>query len=652
MSLIQTELIAQDISFVFLEKDLVNGSCVSQTDSSLNIQCYGVQYVPDTTGSASSYTLEFIGNCTSLGSPFLDPGNQSCVQNGNTLHYDACDAIVDGEMYNKFLLTISGNGANIPIVKNQPIILHQVCFDLPLLDTILLEKNNHTIAIDIQGGDPYTGESIYMPVGLVNEYSCKDSPVCSLNFGESTNRISFDTNASNNIVDANNLSTSVSFDQSFDVYDELNKSCVTSGGADDIVFDFQMLNTSDINENGIVDEFAGVGHNLKQGANGIEASIPFNIDGDSESSAGDIRGYSIEVTFASHLAVKANQLTVHLDGVNSAGTVFESGVLVFQDENGNDYASISHQGFYNGENDLSGNCNDTAEEASFDITGAGAYAFQSSGVVNRTDPCSIQSGIDGNFNSPSINAQTDAGLDANAIVSGFKLIVYGEDIATPAILDDGSGLAPDDGIRANALSTSVMTLQSTLKGITIEGCVFKDDALLPLEWNTVKAAARRNQVEVLWSTSDEINTENYIVEWSDKAFDFKPIAEVRSNNQIGENHYKWLHKDPSPQTNYYRIKQVDLDGRYTYSDIVSADISKSSREVNLYPNPASQLLYFDNVDFEEKVSVQVFDVTGKKVLDMNLESNSIVISHLENGLYHLIIGSGNEFQNMSFVKTD
>ena len=148
------------------------------------------------------------------------------------------------------------------------------------------------------------------------------------------------------------------------------------------------------------------------------------------------------------------------------------------------------------------------------------------------------------------------------------MIVYGEDIASPTSLDDGSGVAPDDGIRANVQSTSVMTLQSTLKGITIEGCVFKDDAFLTLKWNNVRAETRGDEIEVLRSTSDEINTENFFVEWSDKAFGFKPIAELHSNIQIGENHYTWQHKDPSPQTNYYRIKQVDVDGRYTYSDIV------------------------------------------------------------------------------------
>ena len=232
------------------------------------------------------------------------------------------------------------------------------------------------------------------------------------------------------------------------------------------------------------------------------------------------------------------------------------------------------------------------------------------------------------------------------------MIVYGEDIASPTSLDDGTGVAPDDGIRANVQSTSVMTLQSTLKGITIEGCVFKDDAFLTLKWNNVRAETRGDEIEVLRSTSDEINTENFFVEWSDKAFGFKSIAELHSNSQIGENHYAWQHKDPSPQTNYYRIKQVDVDGRYTYSDIVSADISKSRREVKLYPNPASQLLYLYNVAYEEKVSVQVFDVTGKKGLDMNLESNSIGISQFDNGLYHLVVESGNEYYNMSFVKTD
>ena len=124
---------------------------------------------------------------------------------------------------------------------------------------------------------------------------------------------------------------------------------------------------------------------------------------------------------------------------------------------------------------------------------------------------------------------------------------------------------------------------------------------------------------------------------------------MESKNDLGIQTYRWLHQKPSSGIQYYRIKQLDLDGRYSYSDVVSAKV-ESAQTFSVYPNPATQVIYIDSQS-KEDFKIQIFDSSGNKVLEADSNMNAIDISTLNVGLFHLIVNYENSWYNTNFIKS-
>ena len=78
----------------------------------------------------------------------------------------------------------------------------------------------------------------------------------------------------------------------------------------------------------------------------------------------------------------------------------------------------------------------------------------------------------------------------------------------------------------------------------------------------------------------------------------------------------------------------------------------SKQEVNLYPNPASDLLYI-NAKNTSKISVSIYDILGVKILKKDIDNNeSVDISSLENAVYFALIESDNFTKTITFIKKD
>ena len=112
------------------------------------------------------------------------------------------------------------------------------------------------------------------------------------------------------------------------------------------------------------------------------------------------------------------------------------------------------------------------------------------------------------------------------------------------------------------------------------------------------------------------------------------IAGDGTSNEI--QHYKYIHKSPSTGINYYRIKQVDYDGKYSFSDIASVRYGGSG-ETNIYPNPASDEV---TISTTEPTLVQIMDVYGRLLLnrDVSDRQNTINLSELPTGILIFVIG--------------
>ena len=114
-------------------------------------------------------------------------------------------------------------------------------------------------------------------------------------------------------------------------------------------------------------------------------------------------------------------------------------------------------------------------------------------------------------------------------------------------------------------------------------------ATLPVTFIDFTARAQAdNNTELKWATSFEQDNDYFAVETSQDGINFAQIGMVRSQGNSGSRQdYDFIHNNPPTGTSWYRLRQVDLDGRVTYSRTVSVTISKDVVVAHVFPVPTT-----------------------------------------------------------------
>lgn len=136
---------------------------------------------------------------------------------------------------------------------------------------------------------------------------------------------------------------------------------------------------------------------------------------------------------------------------------------------------------------------------------------------------------------------------------------------------------------------------------------------LPVELVFFDASSEDNKtVDLFWQTKSEINSDFFEVEHSRDGAVWSVIARLDAalNSSVILD-YETVHKTPSLGANYYRLKQVDKDGSYTFS--ATQFVSISNYEYTLYPNPSNGLINIYSA-FGGFSYLKIYDATGKLVL--------------------------------------
>lgn len=144
-----------------------------------------------------------------------------------------------------------------------------------------------------------------------------------------------------------------------------------------------------------------------------------------------------------------------------------------------------------------------------------------------------------------------------------------------------------------------------------------------------------------WSIVTQINIDKYIIEHSKDCKDFSPIGEIDGDGTHNEErHYAYTHNNPSVGVNYYRIKLVDYDGKFSYSDIASVRY-KDNGETIIYPNPATSEV---TVEVSEPLEVLVTDTMGRVLhkQTVNKENNVVDLSGMPSGLLIFSLQNGHK----------
>jgi len=179
-------------------------------------------------------------------------------------------------------------------------------------------------------------------------------------------------------------------------------------------------------------------------------------------------------------------------------------------------------------------------------------------------------------------------------------------------------------------------------------------ATLPVQWKFVKAEDRDGDGFISWATSAENNADKFVIEYSTDGKRFVNIGEVNASNNAQGSTYSFRHVKPGTGTAYYRIRQVDNDGKITYSKVMLLLFRAGIIKPVLFPNPATSVIYVAIPLGYAVQNAEVYDMSGRMVKAIRTATSdqvlSIPLQELKNGTYLIHLMGKNEKTTLLFNK--
>jgi hypothetical protein len=206
-----------------------------------------------------------------------------------------------------------------------------------------------------------------------------------------------------------------------------------------------------------------------------------------------------------------------------------------------------------------------------------------------------------------------------------------------------------------SLNVSLFTFPYVIS--TLDAC-----SLLPVTIFNFGGAIKNYEAYLNWSAAMESNNKGFYVERSKDGRDFTDIGFVAgAGNSTQIKNYSFTDgglKDINVNTTYYRLKQVDNDGQFSYSQVLALNLQNITSKLRLYPNPANDVATVEtNLDVASKVHLRVISDNGKVVQDLDkgvlnpgLQQIYISTSNLAKGSYIVQLTVGSDHYSQIMVK--
>jgi len=303
---------------------------------------------------------------------------------------------------------------------------------------------------------------------------------------------------------------------------------------------------------------------------------------------------------------------------------------------------------------------------------SGTYYMQNGSppTLTSTSPANDAAGVLRNAN---INLNFSETVTKNA---GNITIVRSSDNTVIETINVTSGQVTGSGT-AYVVNPSTTLASNTTFSVRITGGAFLDatntefpaltgnkyqfttGTTLPLFWLSTNAVFENGQVNISWRTTGELNTSHFEIERSADDVSYETIGQTASINNAGEHPYSFADKDVQPgYTYYYRLKQVDIDGRFTYSSTLKVDIGgKRTATLRVSNNPVrTDMIMTILLAQAQTARLVVVNQTGATVLERkeNLQAGETIMtvrtSNLSTGIYYLVLYAGRDKLRATLIK--
>lgn len=187
--------------------------------------------------------------------------------------------------------------------------------------------------------------------------------------------------------------------------------------------------------------------------------------------------------------------------------------------------------------------------------------------------------------------------------------------------------------------------QTSFSTYRIHGTQLNSQTALPVELISLKAEPINNEfIKVSWATASELNNQGFEVLRSTDATNYTSIGFVNGNGTTNQEH-QYLIDDHDVQADvlyYYKLKQVDFNGTYNYTYVVSAKLKKTTDFTisDIYPNPIITEGYVNIFSpIATKLIYSIYNPIGQEIGTKNIQldkgSNKVVLTdyNLANGVY-------------------
>ena len=181
-------------------------------------------------------------------------------------------------------------------------------------------------------------------------------------------------------------------------------------------------------------------------------------------------------------------------------------------------------------------------------------------------------------------------------------------------------------------------------------------AILPVVLTEFSGKVNTDRNALLtWRTSSEYNSRSFDLETGRDGINFERLSTITAvGNSATEQQYEYTHIAPPAGLNYYRLRQIDLDGKMEYSKIISLLVDAVEGKVVLYPVPATDKLNIDFGGLSGVGEIEIFSAEMKlmkrETVDDMRSTKTITVAELAKGIYFVRYNNGSQTGILQFVK--
>jgi len=251
------------------------------------------------------------------------------------------------------------------------------------------------------------------------------------------------------------------------------------------------------------------------------------------------------------------------------------------------------------------------------------------------------------------------------VVVKYQITTAGPDIATlwvnPSSLggtEPGGGISNSsvDGIPVTTFASVVINNNIASPNAEIDeiragltwASVTPNSVVLPLTLVRFNAQKRNNKITILsWQTSAEVNVSRFEIQRSKDGISYTSLSTTTASNSAGLHDYTVTDMAPLNGLNYYRLKMIDVDGKWALSNIAKVDFTKNIT-LNIFPNPAAEEILVQSDKAIEQIAI--VDIKGRIVTQfLPSQNNRYNIRSLQPGVYTVRVSDNQNIESIQLI---